>query len=210
METTLLIPLLTTFLLGAVDYGLLSYQWGAATKAVAAGARLAAVSNPVASGLNALSTSVINVGTVNPGDPMPAFTITCSGSTASCTCAGAACAGATISYNATAMNTLVYGRTAGATSCQASATRYYAGMCNFLSGLTPSNVQVVYTQTGLGYVDRPDGPQPTVSVSLLQAPDAAAFKFQFFFLGSLLGLTNKTLGPFTTTVTGEALSSSAQ
>jgi hypothetical protein len=82
-------------------------------------------------------------------------------------------------------------------------------MCNLYWRITPGNVQVQYTQTGMGYVDRPNGPQPTVTVSLLQEPDSAAIKFQFFFLGGLLGLADMNVPAFPTTITGEALSSSA-
>ena len=83
-------------------------------------------------------------------------------------------------------------------------------MCNFFSAVTPNNVQVIYRQTGLGYVQRTDGPQPTVTVSLLQTPDSATLKFRFFFLGGLMGFADTKIPAFTTTVTGEALSASAQ
>src|SRR5262249_49477157 len=113
---------------------------------------------------------------------------------------------------------IVYGR-AGGTSCGTPSSYYFVGMCNIFSRVTPSNVQVVYSQSGLGYVSRPDGPQPTVTVSLLQSPDSAALKFQFFFLSqSLLSLflpgstfqDRPNIPSFATTITGEALSSSAQ
>ena len=52
VETTVLIPILLVFLLGAVDFLFAFYQWSAAIKAVEVGARIAAVSDPVAEGLN--------------------------------------------------------------------------------------------------------------------------------------------------------------
>jgi hypothetical protein len=208
VEATVLIPIMFTFLFGAIDFCFLFYQWNAAAKAVEVGARIAAVSNPVASGLNNISQNVVNPGVVDPGDPMPAFTITCDGSAGSCTCSGAACAGTAITYDLTAMRTIVFGR-AGLTSCGTPSSYYFAGMCNMFERITPGNVQVVYTQTGLGYAGRPDGPQPTVTVSLLQTA-GAALQFQYFFLGGLLGFANINIPAFPTTITGEVLSSTAQ
>ena len=76
VETTVLIPILLVFLLGAVDFLIAFYQWSAAAKAVEVGARIAAVSDPVANGLNSLSTSFT---VPSAGDPMPSFQVTCDG-----------------------------------------------------------------------------------------------------------------------------------
>ena len=54
VETTVLIPIVFVFLLGAVDFLMAFYQWNLATKAVQVGARIAVVSDPVADGLNTL------------------------------------------------------------------------------------------------------------------------------------------------------------
>jgi hypothetical protein len=218
VEAAILIPIVLIFLFGAIDFAFLFYQWNAAAKAVEVGARLAAVSDPVANGLNSISHNVLDPPSVNPGDTMPPFTITCNGGTGTCSCVGTPCGGTAITYNLTAMRAIVYGR-AGLTSCGTPSSSYFAGMCNIFSRITPSNVQVVYNQTGMGFVDRPDGPQPTVTVSLLQTPDSAALKFRFFFISQSLlrlfvpGATFQdviNIPPFTTTMTGEALSSSAQ
>ena len=48
VEATVLIPILLVFLLGAVDFSLAFYNGALATKAVEVGARIAAVSDPVA------------------------------------------------------------------------------------------------------------------------------------------------------------------
>jgi hypothetical protein len=134
---------------------------------------------------------------------MPAFKVVCDGATSTCTCLGA-CTGVS-GYNATAMNTLLYGR--GNTSCVASPTSYYsAGMCNFFS-LSAANIVVTYAhdQTdGLGYAGRSDGPVPTITVALQNV------QFQFFFLGPLLKFLNITMPDQATTVTGEGMSSAAQ
>ena len=100
------------FVLGSIDFLFAFYEWNAATKAVQVGARIAAVSNPVASNLNALSAAVVSA-SLRPGSAMPSFTVTCDGGTATCSCEGT-CIGVA-GYNAAAMNTIVYGR--GSTAC---------------------------------------------------------------------------------------------
>jgi hypothetical protein len=211
VEAAVLIPILFLSTFGAVDFGFLFYQWSAAAKAVEVGARIAAVSDPVASGLSSLSNAAVNG--ANAGEPMPAFSITCNGYTRSCTLSAGF--SATVTYDPLAMQKIVYGRKGG-TSCDQFGTPssyYFAGMCDFLPGLTTDNVQIVYRQTGLGYVQSSDGPQPTVTVSLLQTPDSGALKFRFFFLSGLVPKKFddiKIIPAFTTTITGEALSASAQ
>jgi len=51
VEMAIVIPLLLTLLLGFVDFGYAFYQWNAAAKAVQIGARLAQISDPIASAL---------------------------------------------------------------------------------------------------------------------------------------------------------------
>lgn len=205
VEVTILIPIIFVLLFGAVDFLLAFYQWNAATKAVELGARIAAVSDPVASGLNNISTDVLS-STVTAGSPMPDFQVTCNGATASCTCTVGTCPGMG-TFNRAAMNEIVCGR--GDTSstecdypvtCYAATSYYFAGMCNIFPRIREVNVKVTYTQTGLGFAGRYGGPVPTITVSLQNLP------FDFFFLG---------FGPIdipvtTTTITGEVLSSAAQ
>jgi Flp pilus assembly protein TadG len=189
VEATVLIPILFVFILGAVDFLYAFSQWTAAAKAVEVGARLAAVSDPVASGLINMS-SAQQTG-LTTGSAVPPFQITCT--------SGGCSVG---SYSATAMNTILYGR--GSASCTDATSYYNAGMCDIFPRITAANVQIVYSQTGLGYVDRPDGPVPTITVSLQN------MTYQFFFLNGLLsGFATMNLPPFTTTFTGEALSSAA-
>src|SRR5207302_348974 len=142
----------------------------AATKAVQLGARLAAVSDPVASGLNTIPKMVLG-GTVEMGSTMPDFEVTCAGG--SCSCTRGSCPGMG-SYSTAAMNTLVFGR--GSSACNDATSYYTAGMCDIFPRITAANVRVVYSQTGLGYAGRPAGPVPTISVSL------QSLTFQFFFL----------------------------
>ena len=188
VETTVMLVILLTFVLGSVDFLMAMYQWNAATKAVQLGARIAAVSSPVSNDLSTLTG--LGAG-VNPGDPMPAFTRVCDG-------AAAACSGGT--FSAAALNTIVYGR--GSATCGDATSAYYAGMCDVFARILPANVVITYTQTGLGYAGRPGGPVPTITVTLQNLP------FQFYFLGGLMGFGNIQIAPIAT-VTGEDLSSSA-
>ena len=88
VEATIMITIMFVFVLGSVDFLFAFYQWNAATKAAQVGARIAAVSDPVAKGLNGLSAGVVSA-SLRPGSAMPSFMVTCDGGTATCTCKGA-------------------------------------------------------------------------------------------------------------------------
>jgi hypothetical protein len=202
VEATIMITIMFVFVLGSIDFLFAFYQWNAATKAVQVGVRIAAVSDPVAKGLNGLSASVVSA-SLRPGSAMPSFTVTCDGGTAICNCQGA-CKGVG-GYDATAMQTIVFGR--GSTACGDATSAYAGGMCDIFSKITPANVRIVYTQpaapAGLGFAGRPGGPVPTIKISLQNMP------FRFFFLGDLLGFRNIQIPGATTTMTGEDLYSCA-
>src|SRR5215813_6240148 len=178
VEVTIMLSITLVLVLGAIDFLLLFYQWNAAAKAVQIGARLAAVSDPVASGLNNLSQAVVSA-SIPPGAAMPHFVVTCDGRTATCTCNGVNACGGMKGYNGAAMNTIVFGR--GSSSCSDAKSADLVGMCDIFPRITPANVKIVYAQTGLGYAGRPGGPMPTITVSLQNLP------FQFFFLRGLMG-----------------------
>src|SRR5262247_2331905 len=198
VEVTIMLSVTLVLVLGAIDFLLLFYQWNAAAKAVQIGARLSAVSDPVASGLNRLSQAVVSA-SVPPGAAMPNFVVTCDGRTASCTCNGVnACRGMK-GYDGAAMNTIVFGR--GSSSCADAKSGEGVGMCDIFPRITPANVKVVYAQTGLGYAGRPGGPTPTITVSIQKLP------FQFYFLGGLIGFRNLQIPASTTSIAAEDLSS---
>jgi TadE-like protein len=198
VEATIMITIMFVFVLGSIDFLFAFYQWNAATKAVQVGVRIAAVSDPVAKGLNGLSASVVSA-SLRPGSAMPAFAVTCDGGTAICNCQGAC--KAVGGYNDAAMRTIVFGR--GSTACGDATSPYTAGMCDIFSKITPANVRIVYTQpaapAGLGFAGRPGGPVPTIKISLQNMP------FRFFFLGALLGFRNIQIPGAATTMTGEDL-----
>lgn len=207
VEATLMIVLTLVLVLGSIDFFYAFYQWNMANKAVQLGARIAAVSDPVAAGLASFDWSTYTPN-LSPGDALAIptsdsnrlYLLECNGATA--TCANKSSSGFTASYSATAMDTIVYGR--GNTACNPNAVgAYNLGMCNLLPGIGPANVKITYEDTGLGYAYRPDGPIPTIVVQLQNVP------FHFFFLSGLLGFTTIDIPAETTTITGEDLSSTA-
>jgi TadE-like protein len=200
VEVTVVMTIMLVFILGSIEFLFALYQWNAAAKAVQIGARLAAVSDPVAAGLNNLSLAVVSA-SVPPGSAMPYFKITCDGATASCTCNTVGACPGVGGYDEAAMRTLVFGR--GHSSCTEATSVYDAGMCRIFSRIRPANVVISYTQTGLGYAGRPGGPVPTIMISLQDLP------FQFFFLSGIRGFKNIPIPALTTSITAEDLSSSA-
>jgi Flp pilus assembly pilin Flp len=200
VEVTIMLSITLVLVMGAIDFLLLFYQWNAAAKAVQIGARLAAVSDPVATGLNGLSHAVVSA-SVPPGAAMPNFVVTCNGRTASCICNNNRVCRGLKGFDKAAMNTIVFGR--GSSSCSDAKSADTVGMCDIFPRITPANVVIVYAQTGLGYADRPGGPMPTISVSLQNLP------FQFFFLRGLMGFRDLQIPASTVSTTAQDLASHA-
>jgi hypothetical protein len=198
VEVMVTFTIFIVFILGSIDFLMLFYQWNAAAKAAALGARIAAVSDPVAAGLNNLAALVVDPDRP-PGTAMPAFEVTCDGATTRCSCDGA-CLGVG-GYDAAAMDAIVFGR--GSSSCFDATSTSSAGMCDILSALTAANIVVTYRQTGAGFSGRPGGPAPSIALSIKNLP------FRFFFLGSLLGPNGISMPPLTISVLGEDISSIA-
>jgi Flp pilus assembly protein TadG len=190
LEFTVFATVFFGILFGIIEITLAFYQWNAGTKAVQLGARLAAVSDPVSS---ELAVATWDVDGYDPGD----FVAMADGYTIECSGAGAgSCTGSGV-YNAAAMNTLVYGR--GDAACGQAKTSEYAGMCDLFWRVTPENVRVIYTYTGLGYAGRPGGPVPSIRVELVDIP------FQFYFLSALLGDETIDIPGLSSTISGEDL-----
>jgi TadE-like protein len=202
VEVAIILPILILFLFGGIDFMNALYQWNAAAKAVEVGARIAAVSDPVASGLTSMANEAVS-STLPSGGPMPDFTVECDGGAAACSCTSGACDGMG-AYSADAMGLVVYGR-AGGNACAPPASQYFAGMCNLHPAIAPQYVTLVYKQTGLGYAGRNFGPVPTITVSLNAASSKTKLPFKFFFLP----FAAIDIPRVTTTITGEALSASA-
>ena len=206
IEVTVTIMVFLVVLFGVVEFSLAFYQWNSGTKATQLGARLAAVSTPVANGLSTITT---NVSGYIPGDELPAnaYKVVCDGSTVTCTCTGTFCPGATMTYLDANMHIIVYGRcdvgetcTNGVrTACNPNSTFNNIGMCNIFDRVRPVNVVVEYQSTGMGYVGRPGGPVPTITVSLKN------LQFKYVLL-EILNFTSITIPGLRTTVAGEDMS----
>jgi Flp pilus assembly protein TadG len=194
VEVTATILTFFVLIFGVIEFSYVFYQWNSATKSTERGARLAAVSSPVASNLSTLTG--LEPANNLPGAAMPAFDCTCNGSTKQCT--GAVPANATAcTYNETAMKTILLGRGNDGTNCVRGAN---AGMCQFFPALRQANVVVRYQYTGMGYAGRIAGPIPTITVSLQNV------KYEFLFLSGLANLTEVNFPvSATSTVTGEDL-----
>jgi Flp pilus assembly protein TadG len=199
VEFTVVMMTLMVTVLGFVDFSYVFYQWNSATKAVQYGARLAAVSDPVASGLRGLS-GVSS--TVLPGMAMPTFAYECKVTAGNGACTGAPSYSG-FGFSLPALQKIVYGRdSTGAPNefcVDGQKDRRLQGMCNFYNRIDIGNVVIRYDYTGLGYAGRPGGPVPTITVSLQNIP------YNYVFLGNLLGLDDINLPGFATTVTGEDL-----
>jgi Flp pilus assembly protein TadG len=210
VEATVMILVTLIVVLGSVDFLFAFYQWNMANKAVQLGARIAAVSDPVASDLPAFDWTTLPA-TVLPGDPLAAgsglYSLTCNGATSACVCdTGYTCAGTGTTYSADAMKTIAFGRNflvTGNASCDPTTNLYLRGMCHMFPRIGVANVAITYKDTGLGFAYRSDGPIPTIIVKLQNLP------FQFFFLSGLIGFTNIQIPAETTSITGEDLSVNA-
>ena len=185
-------------LLGVVEFSNLFFQRNAAEKAVQYGARQAAVSDPVytAADLNFTRT----VSGYLPGEELPAgaFDIVCSGVSASCTCSGSVCPTGGVGYSVAKMREIAYGRGNVTSTCVN--VQPNAGMCNFFPRVGAQNIRVEYRFTGLGYVGRPGGPVPTVTVSIIN------MTYDFVLIGGLANLNSIPVTSAATTMTGEDLS----
>jgi hypothetical protein len=188
-EFAIIAPFFFIFVLMTIEFGIGMRDYNAAAKAAQIGARMAAVSSPVAT---VMSGNTLDGAGAAPGGVMPAFLITCTGVGAgSCSNGG---------YSAAAMNWIVRG---GDNRCGAPFVGRL-GMCDFYSRITPANVTITYENAGgansLGYTGRPLGAAASITVRLTNltynTPLAGSFIGQAF---------NLQLPPFATTATSEDL-----
>jgi hypothetical protein len=189
VEFALVLPFLILMLFGIIDCGQWLWYYNMASKATQAGARVAAVTQIIPSGL-ALKSYVgetVNGVVLTQGDVIPASAlpkVTCTGSnssTVSCSCP--ACSGLTLTpYNATGWASIV------------------SQMQKMYPGIQATNVTVEYRGSGVGYAGDPGGMDvsPLVTVKL----GAPATPLQFRPLTGFL-LASINMPPFATTLTAE-------
>lgn len=152
-EFALVLPLFIVLLLGVIDAGRLLWELNTIRKAAQVGARMTAVTDPVAGGLTSASYVGIDPGTgvlLGQGDVIPASAlgrIDCDDT--QCTCTTGPCPGLG-TYDATIFDTIV------------------ARMANHYSGIADTNVVISYMGSGLGFAGDPNGPDisPTIEVSI--------------------------------------------
>lgn len=149
-EFALVLPVLLLLLFGIIDGGRFLWDYNRAEKATQMGARMAAVSDMVADGLQDHSFATDGSPDVPAGDPVGTDNfdeVTCH-DTACSPCTGSICG--SITHDATAFDQIV--------------TR----MAHIYPPITPANVQIRYKNIGLGYAGNPSGPDisPLITVSL--------------------------------------------
>lgn len=193
VEFTIVAMLFFMLTFGLVEFGYMFWQYNSAAKAVQVGARIAAVSDPVWSGLSSLTDDDAQVGGAYTEDFT--YDVTCTGA-GSGSCSG----GSGGSYVLSAMQRIVNGRD---NACDQIGADGDPGMCDIFDRITLANVTIIYQHTGMGFNGRPGGPVPTITVKL------TGLTFEFIGLGDLLGLGPVTMPDFLVTMTGEDLNAAA-
>lgn len=189
---------------GIFDFMSIFWQRNMLIKAVERGARIAAVSNPVAGGASGISSSLVSPGGCTAGAAYPAgaYDCVCTATVGASSTTGS-CTGTCGAFSQPAMNTIIYGRGGG--SCGLTGRDLYTmGMCDVISNLVGATVIVEYSDTQLGYCGRPAGPVPTITVTVQN------IQFSYVFLGGLMSLANPSLTTAKATITGEDLSTLSQ
>ena len=179
------VPLLV-ITIGIMEFAFALYQWNSAEKATQFGVRMAVVSTPVAD--NLFNYDGKNAGNEYGDEPMPDFNggnmAVCNGATSSCS--GNAEIG---SFDSVPFNRIV------------------TKMQQILPRITAANVVVEYLPISLGFVGRPCGPVPSVTVRLQN------MAFDFIVIDAILTLvqggaglpSSITMPDFNATMVGEDL-----
>lgn len=176
-EFALVLPLLLMLLFGVIDAGRFMWEYNRAEKATQAGARLAVVTDVVASGLIATTYvgQTYNGVTLTQGDRIPASAL------ATVTCNNTSCSSGT--YDAAAFQRIV--------------TR----MQHLAPTIQASNVIVEYRGSGLGFAGDPDITRPEISPLVTVRLSGMTFRPLAFLLFAAFPMPE-----FMTTLTAEDLS----
>ncbi len=193
VEFTLVLSFLLVLTGGVIEFTLMFYHFNSATKALQMGARLSSVSSPVVDELEDMSSPTVQGAGL--GDPLTtSYSIQCDGSTSQCV----GCLGGSCTFNAGALNTIVFGR-GTATTCGDATNVSDAGMCDIYRPIRPQNVKITYEHTGLGFVGKPGGPVPTITIELQN------LNFGFILIPAFVNVTSISLPTLKMTATGEDL-----
>jgi len=175
VEFTLVFPMFMLAAFGTVDVSYMMFEWAQANKAAYIGARTAVVTNPVASGITALTYSTqsteLGLSCFNSADGTVNSTAACP--TVNTTCTPAASSGGTCSDGSTFDDT-AFGTILG-------------NMQKALPRLQRQDVQVVYKTNGLGFVGQLNGAGTSGALPMNVTVSIQCMTHQFFFLGALMG-----------------------
>ena len=160
IETAIVAPFLFTGVIGVFDLGVYLFRWNQAVEAARVGARLAAVSDPVAPELATMTG--LETGAVS-GEPVGDYERLCTGSPQSCSAGG---------YSAVAFRRIFYG--AGSTACGDATGREQVGMCDAFTALQPSQVTITYRDSGADTAGVAGALRPLISVKVAGAPSGMA------------------------------------
>lgn len=151
-EFALVLPLLILFVLGTIDIGLYAWRINQAEKATQMGARWAVVNEPLSTAIAGMSfVNFDNNGTlVTQGDRLPP------GVFPTVTCVSTGCDDGTFDTTASCPTNT------GAFNCLADA------MQRILPAIQDDDIEVIYSDSGLGFAGNPNGPDasPLVTVRL--------------------------------------------
>lgn len=185
IEGLLVFPLVLLTFAAFFEFGYAVFQWNQTVKALQAGARHIAVSDPLIADLSVFD------GPGDAGDPVPStvMSVSCGAGTTPCVPA--------------VMNRLIYGADAAGTDdqCGNAAENTIPGMCDFNTRIGVDNVLATYYRAGLGYEGRPYGPVLTIRL------EVKGLSFDLPLVGALLSLDTITIPAHPVTITSEDLCS---
>ena len=180
IEFALVAMLVFSFTFFIFEASYLFFQSNAAEKATQLGVRIAIVSDPVATELTSFDGKMPSN---RFGDPMPPFSATpvvCDGATSTCD--------NNFTFAAAALNRIA-----------SAMDRAYGGK----GVITPAKVIVEYAPVaGLGFVGKPGGPVPMITVRLQN------MTYNWIIVDRFLGLSPIAMPGFTATLVGEDLNHS--
>ena len=189
-EFTLVLPLLLILLFGIIDTGRFMWDMNRAEKATQIGVRMAAVTTSVAPGLVAenYSGKTISGVTLKPGDIIPAAALgklVCNSSGCSCT---GTCPSDSSTLDSTTFNNVLVPR-----------------MQQIMPQITPANVVVTYSGSGLGTAGSPPIPGVAETMEISPLITVSLRNMQFRPITTFL-FTTINLPSFSSTMTAEDVS----